>query len=75
MKTNLKNMREVFSQNKPIYKNLFRFIHKCHKFEGPNPSLSPSFQQFGKNFRAKVDLTGQVTAENEEFTSPTCGKG
>ena len=66
-----KKPREFFSQNKPIYKNLFHFIHRCHIFEGPNPSLSPSFQQFGQIFRANADLALQVVAEIEELPSPT----
>ena len=33
------------------------------------------FQQFGQIFRAKVDLTGQVTTEQEKFPSPTPKKG
>ena len=60
-----------FSPNKPIYKNLFHFIHRCHIFGEPNASLSPRFQQFGQIFRAKVDLTRQVTAKQENFPSPT----
>ena len=63
MEMNFKKMREVVSPKKPIYKNLFHFIHRCLKFGEPNASMSPSFQQFGQIFRAKVDLTGQVTAE------------
>ena len=47
----------------------------CHIFEVPNPSLIPSFQQFGRMFREKVDLIGQVTIENEEFPSPAPRKG
>ena len=53
IKMNSKKMREVFFQNKPIYKNLFHFIPRCHRFEGKNPSLSPIFQHFGQTFRAK----------------------
>ena len=62
--------RGFFSQKNNVQK-FVHFIHKCHIFEGTNPSLSPSFQQFGQIFRAKVDLIGQVAAENEEFPSPT----
>ena len=57
MKMNFKQLREIFAHNKPIYKNLFHFIHRCHIFEGPNPSLNPSFQQFGQIFREKDDLS------------------
>ena len=56
MEMNFKKLIEVFAHNKPIYKNLFLFIHKCHIFEVTNPSLSPSFQQFSQIFRAKNDL-------------------
>ena len=63
MKMNFENLREVFAHNKPIYKNAFQFMHRCHIFGEPNASLSPNFQQFGQMFRAKVDLTGQVTTE------------
>ena len=52
-----------FAKKTPIYKNIFPFIHRCHIFGEPNASLSPSFVQFGQMFRAKVDLTGQVTIE------------
>ena len=44
---------------------------RCHIFEGTIPSLSPNFQQFGQNFRAKFDLTEQLTAQIEELPSPT----
>ena len=41
-----------FSHNKPFYNNLFQFIHRCHIFGEPNPSLSPCFQQSGPIFMA-----------------------
>ena len=70
-----KKLREVSAHNKTIYKNLFQFIHRCHIFEGPNPYLSLSFQQFGQIFRAKDDLTEQVAIEYEEFPSRTPREG
>ena len=33
--------------------------------------MSPSFQQFGQNFREKLELTEQLTAEIEGLPSPT----
>ena len=63
MEKNFKKLREVLSQKKTIYKNLFHFIHKFHIVGEPNASLSPNFQQFGQMFRAKVGLTRQVIAE------------
>ena len=63
-------LKRVFFSKKTIYKNLFQFIHKYHILGEPNESLSPSFQQFGQIFREKVDLIGQVTAEQEKFPSP-----
>ena len=75
MKTIFKKPRDIFAHKKPIYKNLFWFIQKCHRFEGTNPSLSPSFQQFGQIFRAKDDLREHVVAEYEDFSSPTPREG
>ena len=71
MKTIFKKMREVFAHKKPIYKTIFFLIHRCHIFEGTNPSLSPSFQQFGQTFRENVDLIEQLTAEIEEKVNNT----
>ena len=75
MEINFKKLREIFSHKTLIYKNLFHFIHICHRFGETNASLSPSFQQFGQIFRAKDDLTEQVAAEYEDFTSPTPREG
>ena len=68
---NSKTLREVFSQNKPFYKNTFQFIQRCHIFEAPNPSLSPIFSAVWPKFREKVDLTRHVPAEQGKFPSPT----
>jgi hypothetical protein len=47
MKMNLKELREVFSQNKPRYKILFHFVHNYHDLGDTNLNCSPSFQQSG----------------------------
>ena len=60
METNFKKYRGFFAQKKPIYKNLFHFIHKSHIFGEPNPYLIPSFQQFGPIFVARDDLLVKV---------------
>ena len=64
-----KTERDFFSEQANIQKPL-SFLPRCHRFKGTNPSLSPSFQQFGQIFREKDDLTEEVAAEYEEFPSP-----
>ena len=70
MKTIFKKRRDFFSHNKPIYKNLFQFIHRCHIFGEPNPSLSPNFQQFCQIFGVKDDLSSLQAAFLTSSISP-----
>ena len=60
MKMNLKELREVLAHNKPKKNNLSQFSYTCHIFGEPNPSLSPSFQQYGPIFVATDDLSIKV---------------
>jgi hypothetical protein len=56
MKMNLKELREVFSQNKPIYKNLFHFVHNGFGLRDMGQSLSSIFPEISLSFPATSQI-------------------
>jgi hypothetical protein len=46
MKTNLKSLREAFSHNKPIYKNLYQFSKLYFYLSDMGESLRGIFPEF-----------------------------
>ena len=65
MKTNLKELREVFANNKPNKNNISHFLYKCHIFGEPNPFLSPSLD---RNFRVlHATKIGVFTMKSHHF--------
>ena len=65
MKMNLKELREVFSHNKPMNNKVSHFSYRFHIFGEPNPSLSPSLD---RNFKVlQATEIGVFTMTNHHF--------